>query len=155
MDDGAKDKEIDDNDELGFIQERWHRHIWYIVGKERGKGFASLEVCIDASIQRFDDYIEKNKEKLISAISNSYSNIRTNRKTTKTRKQKWEEKTTVWIFQATNWWNCLRKDLDNDNRKETSGGLVWFYGISIIVGYLMPNLVYTQILDKWFVNISQ
>ena len=26
-------------------------------------------------------------------------------------------------------------------------GLVWFYGISTIVGYLMPILVYTYILD--------
>ena len=26
-------------------------------------------------------------------------------------------------------------------------GLVWFYGISTIVGYLMPNPVYTYILD--------
>ena len=30
--------------------------------------------------------------------------------------------------------------------------LVWFYGISIIVGYLMPNLVFTFILNIWFVN---
>ena len=30
--------------------------------------------------------------------------------------------------------------------------LVWFYGISTIVGYLMPNPVYTYILDiyDWF-----
>ena len=26
-------------------------------------------------------------------------------------------------------------------------GLVWFYGISTIAGYLMPNTVYTWILD--------
>ena len=26
-------------------------------------------------------------------------------------------------------------------------GLVWFYGISTIVGYLMPNLVFTYILN--------
>ena len=26
-------------------------------------------------------------------------------------------------------------------------GLVWFYGISTIVGYLMPNPVYSYILD--------
>ena len=28
-------------------------------------------------------------------------------------------------------------------------GLVWYYGISTIVGYLMPNSVYTNILDKY------
>ena len=26
-------------------------------------------------------------------------------------------------------------------------GLVWFYGISNIIGYLMPNLVYSYMLD--------
>ena len=26
-------------------------------------------------------------------------------------------------------------------------GLVWFYGISTIVGYLMPNPLYTYIFD--------
>ena len=26
---------------------------------------------------------------------------------------------------------------------------VWFYDISIIVGYFMPNLVFTYILNKW------
>ena len=30
--------------------------------------------------------------------------------------------------------------------------LVWFYGISTIVGYLMPNPVFRYILDIWFVN---
>ena len=39
-------------------------------------------------------------------------------------------------------------------------GLVWFYGISTIVGYLMPNPFYTYILDRydlvkvWFYCIS-
>ena len=28
-------------------------------------------------------------------------------------------------------------------------GLVWFYGISTIVGYLLPNPVYMNILDKY------
>ena len=33
-------------------------------------------------------------------------------------------------------------------------GLVWFYGISTVVDYLMPNSIYTYILDiyslVWF-----
>ena len=34
--------------------------------------------------------------------------------------------------------------------------MFWFYGISNIVGYLMPNPVYTYILNIYgFVNISQ
>ena len=32
-------------------------------------------------------------------------------------------------------------------------GLVWFYGISTIVGYLMPNPAFTYILDICFVKI--
>ena len=32
-------------------------------------------------------------------------------------------------------------------------GLVGFYGISTIVGYLMPNPFYTKILNIWYVNI--
>ena len=31
--------------------------------------------------------------------------------------------------------------------------LVWFYAISTIVGYLMPNPVFTYILNTWFVNV--
>ena len=28
-------------------------------------------------------------------------------------------------------------------------GLLWFYGISSLVGYLMPNSVYSYILDMY------
>ena len=28
-------------------------------------------------------------------------------------------------------------------------GLVWFYGISTILGYLMPNPIYTHLLNKY------
>ena len=31
-------------------------------------------------------------------------------------------------------------------------GWVWFYGISTIVGYLIPNPVFTYISNIWFVN---
>ena len=31
--------------------------------------------------------------------------------------------------------------------------LVWFNGISTIVGYIMPNPVFTYILSIWFVNL--
>ena len=30
--------------------------------------------------------------------------------------------------------------------------LVWFYGIATIVGYLMPNSVFTYVFNKWLVN---
>ena len=32
-------------------------------------------------------------------------------------------------------------------KQKTFKGFVWFYGISIIVDYLMPNLVYSYILN--------
>ena len=33
--------------------------------------------------------------------------------------------------------------------EEFNLGLLWFYGISTIVGYLIPNPVYTYILDRY------
>ena len=38
------------------------------------------------------------------------------------------------------------------NTTDTFDGLVGFYGISTIVGYLMPNPVFTYILNIWFIN---
>ena len=35
---------------------------------------------------------------------------------------------------------------------QTFIGLIWFYGISIMTGYLMWNPVFTYILNIWFVN---
>ena len=48
-------------------------------------------LSVNASIWGLEDYIKKNKERQIKAAGNSTDNIRTKRKTTKTRKQKWEE----------------------------------------------------------------
>ena len=31
-------------------------------------------------------------------------------------------------------------------------GLVWLYGISSIVGYLIPNPIFKYILNIWFAN---
>ena len=35
----------------------------YVSRKEGGRGFTSIENCVDASIQRLEDYIEKPREK--------------------------------------------------------------------------------------------
>ena len=59
-------------------------NILYMCQNRRTKGLASCGNC--------KDYFKKNKERSISATGNSTYNIRTNRTTTKTRKQKWEEK---------------------------------------------------------------
>ena len=39
----------------------------------------------------------------------------------------------------------------NENMKRKKW-VVWFYGISNIVGYLMPNSVFKHVLDIWFVK---
>ena len=63
----------------------------YVSRKEGGRGLASIEDSVDASIQRLNDYIEKQERGLITAIRNNTDNTIDNRMT-KTRKQKWEEK---------------------------------------------------------------
>ena len=63
----------------------------YVSRKEGGRGLASIEDSVDASIQRLEHYIEKHEGGLIMAIRNNTDNTIDNRMT-KTRKQKWEEK---------------------------------------------------------------
>ena len=52
----------------------------YVSRKEGGRGLASIEDSVDASIQRLEDYIEKNKGGLIAAIRN-YTDTMDNRMT--------------------------------------------------------------------------
>ena len=66
----------------------------YVSRKEGKRGLASIEDSVDASIQRLEDYIEKH-ERLIAAIRKDTNTIE-DRMTT--RKQKWEEKTTLWLL---------------------------------------------------------
>ena len=66
----------------------------YVSRKEGGKGLASIEDSIDASIQRLEDYMEEHERGLITTIRNDTDNTIDNRMTT-SRKQKWE-KTTLW-----------------------------------------------------------
>ena len=63
----------------------------YASRKEGGRGFASIEDSVDASIQQLKDNIDKHEGGLITAIKNDIDNMMTNRMTI-TRKQKWEEK---------------------------------------------------------------
>ncbi len=46
----------------------------YVSRKEGGRGLASIEDTVDASIQRLEDYIEKHVRGLISAIRNDTDN---------------------------------------------------------------------------------
>ena len=63
----------------------------YVSRKEGGRGLASIEDNVDASIQRLEDYIEKHERELITTIGNDTDNTIDERVTT-TRKQKWEGK---------------------------------------------------------------
>ena len=66
----------------------------YVSRKEGGRGLASIEDRVDASIQRLKDYIEKHERGLITAIRND-TNYTIDDRRTITRKQKWE-KTNLW-----------------------------------------------------------
>ena len=72
-------------------------HTWddvdrlYVSRKGGGRGLASIEDSIDASIQRLEDYIQKHDGGLITAIRNDTDKTMNNRMTI-TRKQKWEGK---------------------------------------------------------------
>ena len=63
----------------------------YVSRKEGGRGLASIEDTVDASIQRLEDYIEKHEWGLITSIRNDTDNTIDQRVTT-FRKQKWEGK---------------------------------------------------------------
>ena len=65
----------------------------YVSRKEEGRGLASIEDSVDASIQWLEDYIEKLERGLITAIRNDTDNTINDRMTT-IRKQKWEKKKT-------------------------------------------------------------
>ena len=59
----------------------------YVSRKGGGRGLASIEGSVDASIQRLEDYIQTQDGGLITAIRNNTDNTMTI-----TRKQKWEGK---------------------------------------------------------------
>ena len=70
----------------------------YMSRKEGRRGLASIEDCVGASQQGLKKYTKKSKERLITAACNSNGNIKINRKSTKTIKQKWEEKQLYGYF---------------------------------------------------------
>ena len=56
--------------------------------KEGGRELTSIEDCRDSSIQGLEEYIKKSIERRIKAANSSNGNRTTDKKTTKTRKQK-------------------------------------------------------------------
>ena len=73
----------------------------YVSRKEGGRGLATIEDRVDASIQRLKDYIQKHEGGLITATKNETENTMNNRMTI-TRKQKWEGKQLHGRFKPTN-----------------------------------------------------
>ena len=63
----------------------------YVSRKEGGRGLASIEDSVDASIQWLEVEVEKHERELITTIGNDMDNTIDDRMTT-TRKQKWENK---------------------------------------------------------------
>ena len=57
----------------------------YVSRKQGGRGLASIEDTVDASIQQLEDYIEKHERGLITTIRNDTDNTVNERMTT-TRK---------------------------------------------------------------------
>ena len=72
----------------------------YVSRKEGGRGLASIEDSVDASIHRLEDYKEKHERGLITTIRNDTDNTIDERMTT-TRKQKWEGKQLYGHFAVT------------------------------------------------------
>ena len=70
----------------------------YVSRKEGRKRLDSIEDSMDALIRGLKDYLKKIKERLIIVTNKSTDSIRTNRTTTKIRKQKWEEKQAYGYF---------------------------------------------------------
>ena len=62
----------------------------YVSRKQGGRGLASIEDSVDASIQQLGDYIEKHERGLITALRNDTDNTIDDRMTT-ARKQNWEK----------------------------------------------------------------
>ena len=69
----------------------------YVSRKEGGRGLPSIEDSVDASIKRFEDYMEKRGERLITTTRNNTDLMGSNRMKI-TRKQKREKKPTIGAF---------------------------------------------------------
>ena len=67
---------------------------WLYVLRKDERKLSSIEIYVDVTNWRLEEYIKKSKEKLIETASNSNGNLRKKNETTKWR-NKMGEKTTV------------------------------------------------------------
>ena len=80
--------------------------------KKEEEGLVALKNDFDASIQRIEDYIEKCRERLITANRNNAESMRINRTKITKKKTNIGRKTTIWVFQATNKIHLTRENVD-------------------------------------------
>ena len=119
----------------------------YVSRKERGRGLASNEDSVDASIQRLEDYIQKHDGGLIPAIRNDNDNTVDNRMTI-TRQQKWEEKQQYGRFKRLinnilrdKTWTWLRK---GNFKRETESLLIAAQNNAIRINHIKARIGKTQ-----------
>ena len=119
----------------------------YVSIKEGGRGLTSIEDTVDASIQRLEDYIEKHKRGLITAIRNDTENTIDDRMTT-TNKQKWEEKQLYGRFKRLvnnishqKTWTWLRK---GNFKRETESLLIAAQDNAIRTNHVKVRIDQTQ-----------
>ena len=119
----------------------------YVSRKEGGRGLASIEDTVDASIQRLEDYIEKHERGLITTIRNDTDNTIDERVTT-TTKQKWEGKQLYGRFKRLinnishqKTWTWLRK---GNFKRETESLLIATQDNAIRTNHIKARIDKTQ-----------
>ena len=119
----------------------------YVSRKEGGRGLASIEDSVDASIQQLKDYIEKCGDWLITATRSNIDNMRISR-TTITRKQKWKEKQLYVLFKRLtsdityeNTWTWLR---NGNLKRETESLLIATQNNAIRTNHIKAKIDKTQ-----------
>ena len=123
----------------------------YVSRKEGGRGLASIEDSVDASIQRLEDYIQKHEGVLITAIRNYTDNTMDNRMTI-TRKQKWEGKQLYGRFKRLIYkisndktWTWLRK---GNFKRKTESLLIAAQDNAVRPSHIKARIDKTQQISK-------
>ena len=119
----------------------------YVSRKEGGRGLASIEDSVDASIQRLKDYIQNHEGGLITATRNETENTMNNTMTI-TRKQKWEGKQLYGRFKRRinnishdKTWTWLRK---GNFKRETESLLIAAQDSTIRTNHIKAIIEKTQ-----------
>ena len=119
----------------------------YVSRKEGGRGFPSIEDSVDASTQRFKDYIQKHEGGLITATRHETENTMNNRMTI-TRKQKWGGKQLYGRFKRLinnishdKTWTLLRK---GNFKRETESLVIAAQDSAIRTNHIKVRIDKTQ-----------